>query len=216
VITVGLTGNLGCGKSTLARRLAELGAVVVDADALVHAALAPEGDAVAEVLARFPEAADEAGGVDRRALARRVFGDGVARRDLEAILHPIVWRRQAERREEARARGALFFVVEATLLFEAWRSGGPDPHSRFDVLVVVTCDPGVQLARAVARHPLTAAGRRDEAERDVSARLLAQMPQEQKAALADVVIDNSGTPEAARAQADLLFSDLERRAITSP
>jgi dephospho-CoA kinase len=216
VITVGLTGNLSCGKSTIARRLRELGAVVVDADALVHAALAKGGEAVPAVLARFPGTGAGRGGVDRAALAKLVFADEAARRDLEALLHPIVWRHQANERERARAQGASVFVVEAALLYEAWRNGGADPRSRFDVIVVVTCDPRVQLERAIARHPLTSAGRRADAEREVNARLLAQMPQAEKAALADIVLDNSGDPEEARARADLLFSDLERRAIGSP
>jgi dephospho-CoA kinase len=201
--TIALTGNIGCGKSTVAAMLADLGATIIDADALVHEMLAEGGEAVEAVLAEFPGASSPAGrAVDRKALGAFVFADPARRRALEAILHPRVQAREAELAAQARARGAARIVVEAALLFEAWRNGGPDPRARFDAIVVVTCDAESQLARVVAR------GLTEEAAR---ARIAAQMPQSEKAARADHVIDNAGSLAATRAQVELLHSALARK-----
>ena len=210
MIALGLTGNLGSGKSSVAGMLRERGAEVLDADRLVHAMLAEGGEAVDDVLAAFPRAAAPGGAsVDRRALASVVFADDRARRVLESILHPLVLRREHEWLEQCRARGARLAVVEATLLLEAWAAGGEDPRERFDAIVAVTCDEATQVARAVARG-VAAGVALDAAERDARARLAAQMPQAEKAALADHVIDNSGPLEATAAQVDALVEELER------
>lgn len=207
MIAVGLTGNLGSGKSTVARFFREHGAEVLDADALVHEMLAEGGEAAAAVLEEFPSAASRTGrGVDRQALARIVFHDERARRRLESILHPLVIARQDAWLEQARARGAELAVVEASLMLEAFRAGGPDPRDRFDRIVVVTCDEATQLERAVARQISRTGSTRAEAERDARARLLAQMTPSEKAALADDVIDNSGDPEETARQVAVLVS----------
>lgn len=210
MISLGLTGNVGAGKSAVARLLEERGAAVLDADAVVHRLLAEGGDAVPAVLAAFPDAATPDGlAVDRRALARRVFSDPDDRRKLEGILHPLVLARQHAWLDEQRRRGVPLAVVEASQLFEAWRSGGPDPRERFDRIVVVTCDEEIQVARAAARSAARGMAR-DEAERDARRRLAAQAPQSEKAALADHVIDNSGSLDDTAAAVDALVADLVR------
>src|SRR5687767_10328429 len=125
--------------------LAELGAEVIDSDALVHAMLAPGGEAEAEVLAAFPDAAGADGGVDRPSVAAIVFADERRRLELEGLLHPRVVRRNEELVADARARGAALVVSDAALLVEAWKAGrAPDPRQRFDALLVVTCDDDVR------------------------------------------------------------------------
>ena len=197
---IALSGNIGCGKSAVAKMFAELGATIIDADALVHEMLAEGGEAVSAVLAEFPDSAAADGrSVDRKRLGAIVFADPSRRRALEALLHPRVWAREAALAAEALSRGARLVVVEATLLFEAWRNGGPDPRERFDAIVVVTCEPDIQLQRVIARG---------HAEADARARIAAQMPQDEKARLADHVIDNSSDLESTRQQVTLLHSAL--------
>lgn len=197
---VSLTGNIGCGKSAVAKMFAERGATIIDADALVHEMLAEGGEAVSAVLAEFPESAAVDGrSVDRKRLGAIVFANPSRRRALEALLHPRVWAREEALAAEALSRDAKLVVVEATLLFEAWRNGGPDPRERFDAIVVVTCDPDIQLRRVIGRG---------HSETDARARIAAQMPQDEKARLADHVIDNSGDLESTRQQVTLLHSAL--------
>jgi dephospho-CoA kinase len=208
MISVGLTGNIGCGKSRVAAMFAELGAEVVDADRVVHELLAPGGAAVLPVLRAFPGAASRDGGVDRAALAAVVFGDPARRRELEAIVHPLVIASCDARAAAARARGAELFVNEATLLFEAHAAGGPDPRDRFDAIVAVTCDPEVQLERVASR---AGGASREEALAAARARLAAQMPQEEKARLADHVVDNSGDLAGTARQVAVIRSKLLSR-----
>jgi dephospho-CoA kinase len=203
VISVGLTGNIGCGKSTVARMFGELGAEVVDADAVVHELLAPGGAAVPQVLARFPSCAGSDGGVDRARLGALVFAEPEERERLEAILHPLVLERTQQLVAQAQAAGRQMVVVEAALIFEA-AERHPRSLERFDAVVVVTCDPEVQLQRAMART----GRRRDEVEAALAPRLAAQMPQDEKAARADHVIDNSGDPEGTRRQVRMVCSKL--------
>ena len=210
MIRIGLTGNMGCGKSSVARMFADLGADVIDADAVVHEMLAEGGAAVSRVLAVFPEAATTGSeAVDRSKLAAIVFADPAKRRFLEALLHPLVWQRTRELMDDAEARGATMAITEATLLFEAARGGGPDPRTRFDTIVVVTCDPAVQIERILARMAPGATGQaHQDRDRATRARIAVQMPQDEKARLADHVIDNSGSAEETRRQVVMLHSAL--------
>jgi dephospho-CoA kinase len=211
MISAGLTGNIGAGKTRVAQMMRRHGAEVLDADVLVHGLLHEGGDAVAEVLASFPSAASRDGrSVDRRALGRIVFADQEKRRRLEGILHPMVHERQRRWLDGCAARGTKIAVVEATLMIEAWKNGGPDPRERFDVIIVVTCDEATQIRRAVARA-VAAGASPAEAERDARARLSAQMPQAEKAAHADYVVDNSGDTQATAAHVDVLVAELLRR-----
>src|SRR6187455_3403577 len=120
MLHVGLTGNVASGKSTVAARLASLGATVLDADRHAREALAPGTPALARVVERFgPSILDAAGALDRAALGRIVFRDAAARRDLEAIVHPEVSRRRTEDLAAARSRGDAVVISDIPLLFEA-------------------------------------------------------------------------------------------------
>ena len=198
MLLVGLTGGIGTGKSTVARMLARRGAVVVDADELARRAVAPGTPGHAEVVARFGRdilAPD--GSIDRKRLADVVFSDPAARRDLEAIVHPEVARMFAE--EAARHLGTDHVVVYvAPLLVETGRA------DEFDVLVVVTAPEEAQVERLVRERGMT--------EEEVRARIAAQLPQEEKAARADVVLDNGGPLEELERQVDELWRALRAQA----
>jgi dephospho-CoA kinase len=180
---LGLTGSLGMGKSTTARFFAEEGVPVHDADAVVHRLY--EGEAAAAIEAAFP--GTTAGGkVDRTRLAARVLGDPAALARLEAIVHPLV--QDAERRliAEARTRGEKVAVLDIPLLFE---SGA---NRRVDAVVVVSAPPEVQRARVLERPGMT--------PEKLEAILARQMPDAEKRARADFVVDTSQGFDAARAQ----------------
>jgi dephospho-CoA kinase len=180
---LGLTGSLGMGKSTTARFFAEAGVPVHDADAVVHRLY--EGEAVAVIEAAFP-GTTAAGKVDRSKLAARVLADDAALARLEAIVHPLV--SAAERRliAEAEARGENVVVLDIPLLFE---TGG---DARVDAVVVVSAPPEVQQARVLERPGMTM----DKLE----AILARQLPDAEKRARADFVVDTSQGFDAARAQ----------------
>ncbi|MFP3939390.1 MAG: dephospho-CoA kinase [Thermoanaerobaculia bacterium] len=189
-LRVGLTGGLASGKSTVARRLRERGATVVDADRLV-AELYEPGEPGARVAAELfgPEILDVRGAVDRARLAEVVFSDPAARRRLEAAIHPLVRERFAALAE--REDGVV--VLEATLLVEAGYA--PD----FDRVVTVEADPEVRLQRAVDRGMSEAEARR---------RLRAQGDGAARRAAADVVITNDGGVETLERRVDALARDL--------
>jgi len=197
MLLVGLTGGIGSGKSTVGRMLAERGAVVFDADALARQALEPSTPGHAAVVERFgPEVLAPDGSIDRGALARLVFGDDRARRDLEAIVHPEVFRLLNEGLEPYRATDRVA-VFEAPLLVETGF------HEACDVLVVVVAPEDARVARVVAEGRLT--------EPEARARMRAQAPDEDKERLADVVIRNEGALDALRGAVDGLWRDLEAR-----
>ena len=196
MVRVGLTGGIASGKSTVAAMFAAHGAFVVDADAVVHDLLAPGGAAERAVVERFGAAIlATAGGIDRARLAAVVFADPAARADLEAVLHPQV--RSEIARRVAHARPAVA-VIEAALLVET------GSYRDYDVLVVTACDPDEQVRRLVERSGLTVA--------QAHQRLAAQATNEQRAAVADVVIDTGGTLDATRAQVARAWARLARSA----
>jgi dephospho-CoA kinase len=199
---VGLTGGIGSGKSTVARRLAALGAVVLDADAIVHALQAPGQPLVDEIAAAFgPEVRDAQGGLDRAKVADLVFRDPAKRQRLNALVHPRVGVEMARRMEAARAAGAPLVVLDIPLLFETRKTGtGTASRVGFDAIVVVWVPEAVQVERTVARDGCS----RDDALR----RVRAQMPLDEKRALADHVIDNSGSTAETERQVDALWARL--------
>jgi dephospho-CoA kinase len=180
---IGLTGSLGMGKSTTARLFAEAGVPVHDADAVVHRLY--EGEAAAAIEAAFPGTTTN-GRVDRNQLAARVLNDEAALKRLEAIVHPLV--QDAERRliAEARTRGEKVAVLDIPLLFES----GAD--RRVDAVVVVSAPPEVQRSRVLDRPGMTV--------EKLEAILARQMPDAEKRARADFVVDTSQGFDAARAQ----------------
>jgi len=201
VLLVGLTGGIGSGKSTVARMLSVRGAVVLDSDVLAREAVEPGTSGFDAVVARFGDGVlGSDGTLDRHALASIVFADDAARADLEAIVHPAVRRAIAEA-VAAHAHTDDVVVVDSPLLIET------SAHEGFPLVVVVTASADARVARLVERGM-------DEA--DVGARMAAQMPLEEKVALADLVVDNDGTPAELEERVDRLWSDLRRRALSSP
>ncbi len=200
-LRIGLTGGIGSGKSMVAQRLRDLGAVVVDADAIAREVTAPGGPAYAAIVRAFGQSALRSdGSLDRKALAARVFADEAARRQINALTHPHIRRRMAE--EAARleaAPGVEVVVFDIPLLLET--TDGRDLGLE-GVVVVTAADP-VRIARLTARDGLTPA--------DARQRLDAQMPLAQKVARADWVIDNSGPAEQTREQVLRLWEALLAR-----
>ena len=200
MLLVGLTGGIGSGKSTVARMLEARGAVVFDADALARQAVEPGTPGQDAVVERFGANVLAPGGdLDREALASIVFADPAARRDLEAIVHPEVRRLFAEGSEAYRDDDVVV-VFSAPLLVETGM------HTAFEVLVVVSTPEETQIERLL----------RDRAMREdaIRSRIAAQAPLEDKAAVADVIVDNEGTLEELEAQVDRLWNDLRIRART--
>lgn len=196
VLRIGLTGGIAAGKSVAARRFAELGAVVIDADLLARQVLEPGTQGLEQVVRRFgPEVLRPDGSLDRAALADQVFGDDDARRDLNAIVHPQVRRLAAERERAARdADPAAVVVHDIPLLVETGQA------DRFDVVVVVHAPVELRVHRLVAGRGMT--------EEEARARIAAQADDAARAAVADVVLDGSGTPDRLREQVDALWAEL--------
>ena len=180
---LGLTGSLGMGKSTTAKMFADEGVPVYDADAAVHRLY--EGLAAPLIEAAFPGTA-VAGKVDRDKLAQRVLGDSAALEKLEAIVHPLVQRAEQLFLEEAARKEARVAVLDIPLLFET------DSDQRCDAVVVVSAPPDVQRARVFERSGMT--------EQKFAAILAKQMPDEDKRARANFVVDTAKGFDAARAQ----------------
>lgn len=196
-VRVGLTGGVASGKSTVSARLAQLGAVVVDADALAREVVAVGTPGLADVVARFGDGVLTADGtLDRPALGALVFADHEARRDLEGIIHPRV--RAEGAALEAAAPADAVVVHDIPLLVETGQS------ELFDVVVVVDTPVEEQVRRMVANRGMT--------REDALARIAAQATREQRLAVADVVIDNTGTLDDLIARVDELHTTLKARA----
>ena len=171
MITLGLTGSIGMGKSTVAGMFAEAGVPVFDADATVHQLQGPAGRVVAAIEAAFPGTTGE-GGVDRTALGQAVLGDAEAMKLLESIVHPAVGEERAA--FLAKHADAALMVFDVPLLFE---TGG---DARVDKVAVVSAAPAIQRARVLARPGMTAT--------KLDAILARQLPDADKRARADFVI----------------------------
>jgi dephospho-CoA kinase len=200
-LRVGLTGGIASGKSLVAEMLRERGAAVVDADRIAREVLAPGGAAHNSVVRAFPDVVRPDGTVDRKALGSRIFADPTARRKLNALTHPTIRLRMAEEAERAAAApGVDVIVFDIPLLFET--TDGSDLG--LEGAIVVYADDEVRLRRLATRDGLSEA----EARR----RLAAQMPLNEKAARANWVVNNTGSPEDTRGQVDHIWATLlERR-----
>ncbi len=194
VLRVGLSGGIGSGKSTVAARLARLGAVVVDADRIAREVVEPGERALAEVRERFgDDVVTDEGTLDRAALGRLVFADREALRALEAITHPAIRARTAERVAAAvRADPAAVVVHDMPLLVE--QDLGPGYH----LVLVVDTDEETRVRRLV--------GARGMDEDDARARVRAQASDAERRAAADVLLDNTGTPELLERAVDALWT----------
>jgi dephospho-CoA kinase len=194
---VGLTGGIASGKSTVSAILAELGAVVIDADALAREVVQRGTPGLEAVVAEFgPEVLTPEGDLDRPAMGAIVFADPDARRRLEAIIHPLVHRRGAEL--EAAAPADAVVVHDIPLLAEGGRAGS------FDAVIVVDAPPDLQVARMVADRGWT----REDAE----ARIAAQASRKDRLAIATHVVDNTGSLADLRVQVEAIYASLAARA----
>jgi dephospho-CoA kinase len=201
MLLVGLTGGIGSGKSTVADLLAERGAVVIDADDLARRAVAPGTagfDRVVETFGRDILGPD--GGIDRATLADVVFADPSRLRQLEAIIHPEVARLLAESVEPYRDTDDVI-VYAVPLLAERGMAEG------FDVVVVVVADVDRRIERLMRDRSMTA--------EEVRARVAAQLSDEERARVADVLLDNDGEPERLIPQVNRLWTDLAKRAAVA-
>ncbi|HEU4356421.1 MAG TPA: dephospho-CoA kinase [Actinomycetota bacterium] len=197
MLLVGLTGGIGSGKTTVARMLEDRGAIVFDADLLARDAVEPGTPGYRQVVERFgPNVLAPGGGVDREALAAVVFADPAARRDLEAILHPEIRRLFAESTEAYRETDTVV-VFSAPLLVETGM------HTAFEVLVVVSAPAEIQVRRLMRDRGMS--------ESDIRDRISAQLPLEEKAEAADILIDNDGTLEELEGQFERLWTELRAR-----
>jgi dephospho-CoA kinase len=200
MLKVGLTGGVACGKSTVAKMFADLGAQVVDADSIAHELYRPGQEVYGDLVKRFgQEIVKPDGEIDRAKLAAAAF-DGGRVEELNKIVHPAVIRQQDRWIRELAARDQYAVaVVEAALIFEA----GVKDH--FDKIMVVSCKPAQKVMRFAERT-----GKNDaDARADVDRRTKAQIPDEEKARRADFVIDNSGSVEETRQQVERIYAELK-------
>ncbi|GLZ78964.1 dephospho-CoA kinase [Actinorhabdospora filicis] len=188
MLNIGLTGGIGSGKSAVSAHLASLGAVVIDSDVLAREVVAPGTDGLAAIVAAFGDVLTGDGALDRAALGARVFGDEKTRRELEAIIHPRVRARSLEL--AAAAPGDAIVVHDIPLLAEV----GLAPT--FHLVIVVETAMDIRLERLKARGTT-----------DAEKRIAAQLSDEDRRAIADVLLDNSGTLDDLHARLDELWAE---------
>jgi dephospho-CoA kinase len=180
MVWVGLTGGIGAGKSSVARLLAGHGAIIIDSDRLAREVIAPGTEGLAEVVSAFGEGVlGPDGGVDRARLAQAVFGDDAARKRLEGIIHPRVRARTVELAQAAPAGSVV--VNDVPLLIEA------NLAATYQIVIVVLAAEETRIARLKADRGMT--------EDEARARIAAQATDEQRRAVADIIITNDGTPD---------------------
>jgi dephospho-CoA kinase len=198
MLRVGLTGGLACGKSFVGGVLRSYGCLLIQADELGHAVLAPGGEAYDPVVREFGGAIlDAEGRIDRRALAAQVFGTPARLEALNHLVHPAVFRREDELIATFAAREPHgIAVVEAAILIET------GSYRRYYRIVLVTCREDQQVERAMRREGAN--------EADVRARLSRQMPLDEKRKYADFVVDTSGEKQETVRQTCAVFQELRR------
>jgi len=200
MLTVGLTGGIGAGKSEVARLFTELGAVLIDSDLLAREVVAPGTPGLAAVVAEFgPGVLAGDGSLDRPKLGAIVFADEERRKALGAIVHPLVGRRSAELQEAADPDAVV--VHDVPLLTE----NGLAPL--YDLVIVVDAHPDTQLDRLVRRRGMT--------EAEARSRMAAQATRDQRLAVADIVIGNDGPLDALGPQVTDVWQRLRERAAAS-
>lgn len=200
MLRVGLTGGIGSGKSEVSRRLATYGAVVIDADDVAREVVAPGTPGLAEVASEFgPDVVRGDGSLDRARLGELVFADEGLRRKLNAIVHPRVRERMAEL--ERQAGDAPVIVHDVPLLAENQLAGG------YDLVVVVDVPARIQLDRLARERGMP----REQAQ----ARMRAQATREDRLAVADIVVDNSGSLAELDREVGDLWAELRKRALAA-
>ena len=199
MLTVGLTGGIGSGKSEVSRLLRTYGAVVVDADLIAREVVDVGSPGLAAVAGAFgAEVLQPDGSLDRPALGRRVFSDPAALAQLNAITHPLIAQRTSELFRQAVEAGADIVVHDVALLVENGLSGD------YDAIVVVAADPATQLDRLVRLRGMS--------QDDARARIAAQLPLEEKLAVATHVIRNDGPVEDLAPQVERVWASLQEAA----
>jgi dephospho-CoA kinase len=225
MLRVGLTGSLGSGKSTVASILRELGAQVIEADTLGREMMEPGQPVYAAILRLFgPDVLSPDGRLNRARLAQLAFGQGRLQ-DLNAIVHPAVIDAQRQWMDQVFARDpSAVAVVETALIFEVVRDARArdekesvlsDWRRRIDRIIVVTAPDGVKIARYAARIAPEGPARQ-AAVADARLRLSHQIPDPEKAAQADYVLDNAGDLPALRTQVEALWPRLQAESNKTP
>ena len=200
MLRVGLTGGIGSGKSEVARRLAEHGAVLIDADLAAREVVVPGSPGLAQIAKVFGESVLRPdGSLNRERLGEIVFADPGLRAELNAIVHPLVraWMQEAER-AAVQTDGDAIVVHDVPLLAESRGTAG------FDAVIVVDVPPDLQIERLVSQRGMP--------EEQARARMAAQASREQRLAVADIVIDNSGSLDDLNRRVAEVWADLEHRA----
>lgn len=195
MLIIGLTGNLGTGKTEVAQKLAELGAVVINADKLGHELLQPRTQTFIEIVDTFGKSVvGRNGEIDRKKLGQMVFADAEALNKLNRIMHPRIYNIVSHKIDEYRRSGATVVVVEAALLIEAgWRP-------LLDQVWVTIAPESIVAKRLMKARGLS--------EEQFLARLRTQMPQKEKAKLADVVLETDCSLSELRARVTKLWQKL--------
>lgn len=191
MLRIGVTGGIGSGKSTVASMFADLGAVVIDADAISREIVEPGQPALGALVAEFgPRILREDGSLDRGELASLAFAEPEGTRRLNAIMHPLIRSEAAAQVARAQDEGASVVVYDMPLLVETGQ------QDLVDVVVVVDVPEEMQVHRAAPRF----------SEADVRRRIAAQATREERAAVADYLIDNSGSMDSTRDQVQRVWS----------
>lgn len=194
-LILGVTGGIASGKSLVTETFRSLGALVVSADELAREAVRPGSETLRRLVGQFGrEILQTDGSLDRKALAERVFTDAGAREALNRITHPAIAALAEKRLQELSRQAGRLVVYEAPLLFEA------GAEKRVDAVLVVRIAEPLQVERLMRRDGLS--------EAQARARIDSQIPQAEKVARADYVIDNSGSPEATSEQVRKIFRQL--------
>ena len=200
MMTLGLTGSIGMGKSTIAAMFAEEGAAVWDADAAVHRLYAKDGDGAPAIRDIAPDAIVD-GAVDRGALRAAILDDPDLLKKIENVIHPLVAADRAKALDQARAEGRIVAVLDIPLIFETGATNA------FDAIVVVSAPAEVQRERVLARPTMTVEA--------FEAILAKQTPDAEKRAGADFVIDTSGTFEDSRDQVRKVMDWVKEKATSN-
>jgi len=199
MLVVGLTGGIAAGKSLVASRLEELGIPVIDADQSARRVVEPGAPGLAAVVQAFGrQILDKSGALNRAALGERVFADAQARKQLEAILHPLIALDVMSRLAKLQELGHSLAVVDAALMVET------GSYKNYPLLLVVHADDALRIERIVERDGLSV----EQAQE----RLQAQAPQAKKMDLADVLINNNGSIEQTMQEVDRVAEQLRSRA----
>ncbi|WP_084129747.1 dephospho-CoA kinase [Demequina sp. NBRC 110055] len=191
MLRIGLTGGIAAGKSTASARLSELGARVVDHDVLARRAVEPGSAGLVDIVRAFGDRVVKDGALDRPALAAIVFNDPVARERLNSIVHPSVFAMGRAADRQARLDGVAVVVHDIPLLAESALGGD------FDLVITVAAPEDVRVDRLIHTRGMT--------ESEARGRIASQASDEQRAAIADVVLDGSGSADALRSQVDELW-----------